>query len=71
VSHWAARLTILFVLAVLVFAAGFSGAAWAVAQQAYDCGSRVTLSLWSPSGGPEETGPPAPPPVGGCLDPEG
>jgi hypothetical protein len=69
VSHWAARLTILFVLAVLVFTAGVSGAAVDVGRRAYDCGSRATLALWAPLLEPEAPAPPRP--ISGCLHRDG
>ncbi len=68
-SHWAARLTILFVLAVLVFTAGLSGAAVDVGRRAYDCGSRVVLTLWAPFLEPDTPAPPRP--VSGCLRRDG
>jgi hypothetical protein len=72
VSHWAARLTILFVLAATVFMAAFTGTAVEVGRGAYDCASRVTLILWAPLLEPDDPGNPAPPrPINGCSHRDG
>ena len=70
-SHWAARLTILFVLSVLVFTAAVTGAATGVAQWAVDCGGRVTGFLWAPLLDTGDPARPAPRPVSGCFHRDG
>lgn len=47
-AHWAARLTILAVLSVILFAGAFTGAIAGGARWATDCGTRIATHLWAP-----------------------
>ena len=62
-THWAARLSILFVLAAVVFAGVFTGALRDTAYRATACGTRIVTGIWAPL---QDAGRAAPAPVSGC-----
>jgi hypothetical protein len=58
-AHWAGRLTILFILAVLIFAAAFTGAVASSFTWTVHCGTHVAKVIWEPLTETDE-------PAGGC-----